>query len=85
MSHMEQHAEEALRELQKLDEVHNLDAHRHYVVRAQDALGELLGLECTGEVDGENEDGSPAYYSHNGGTCPIHEWFDESDALGLER
>jgi hypothetical protein len=73
--------EDALRALQKLDELHDLGDHRYLVIEAQTDLGEALGLECTGVVDGENEDGSPAYYSHNGDTCPIHEWLYESDSI----
>lgn len=80
----EQRATTALRELQRLDEAHELGEHRHYLIRAQTELGELLGLECTGEVDGTNADGSPAFYSHNGNTCPVHEWLVPEDQHELE-
>lgn len=82
---MSARVEDALRALQKLDEIHDLGDHRYFVIEAQTALGEELGLECTGAPSGWNEDGSPAYYSHDSETCPIHEWFDESDSvLGKE-
>ena len=70
---------EALRRLQQLDEVERIE-HRHLLIAALTALGAALGLECTGTVDGWNEDGSPAYYSHDGDTCPIHEWLVPEDA-----
>ena len=79
---MSTEVETALRALQKLDEVHNLGDHRHFLIEALTALGVELGLECTGVVDGTNSDGSPAYYSHNGDTCPIHEWLVKEDARG---
>lgn len=74
----------ALRALQKLDQVHSLGEHRYFLIEALTALGDELGLQCTGVVDGTNSDGSPAYYSHDGDTCPIHEWLYEEDAKGLE-
>jgi len=73
-------AERALRAIQSLDELEKLK-HRHLLIEAETALGELLGLECTGVVDGTNADGSPAYYDHSGNTCPIHEWLTESDGI----
>lgn len=83
------HVALALRALQKLDERQGLDVatvnvagkHRYLITEAQTHLGEALGLECTGAPDGVNEDGSVAYYSHNGDTCPIHEWLVDGDAL----
>lgn len=75
----------ALRTLQVLDQAMPLDPHRHLLIEAQTHLGEALGLECTGEVDGRNADGSPAYYSHNGDTCPIHEWLVPADDATVER
>jgi hypothetical protein len=79
----------ALRALQKLDEVQGLDGatvnvagkHRYLIIEAQSHLGEALGLECTGAPDGTNEDGTVAYYSHDGDTCPIHEWLVDSDSV----
>jgi hypothetical protein len=78
-----EHAEAALRRLQVLDEVADLGDHRHLLIAAETELGEILGFECTGEVDGENADGTSAFYSHNGDTCPIHEWLVEEDARGI--
>jgi hypothetical protein len=72
---------EALRLLQKLDERHDLGDHRYLVIAAETKLGEELGLECTGVVEGRNEDGSPAYYAHDSETCPIHEWVEPSDSI----
>lgn len=77
---MSTEVETALRALQKLDEAHNLGDHRHFLIEALTALGAELGLECTGVVDGTNPDGSPAYFSHNGDTCPIHEWLVPEDS-----
>lgn len=77
--HVQHHAETALRALQRLDELADLGENRRHLIEAESELGEVLGLECTGEVDGTNEDGSPAYFSHNGETCPIHEWLVEQD------
>lgn len=69
----------ALRAIQKLDELQPTP-HRHLIIEAESRLGELLGLECTGVADWWNDDGTPAGYSHNGDTCPIHEWLVPSDA-----
>jgi hypothetical protein len=80
---MVREAEQALRALQKLDEIVSLGTHRYLLIEAETALGELLGLECTGEVDGTNADGTPAFYSHNGSTCPIHEWLIEQDGRDI--
>lgn len=77
-------AELALRRLQQLDEAVGLGPARRWLIEAETALGEELGLECTGEPDGWNEDGSIAFYEHNGDTCPIHEWFTESDHAEAE-
>jgi hypothetical protein len=72
----------ALRALQRYDELapYSEVGLRYLIIEAQTALGEELGLTCTGEPDGWNPDGSVAYYSHNGETCPIHEWLVEADA-----
>jgi hypothetical protein len=76
----------ALRALQIYDELTPATVgNRHLVMEAETALGEELGLECTGEPDGWNEDGSVAFYSHNGGTCPIHEWLVPDDHPSTER
>lgn len=70
----------ALRELQILDgrtvpENRILYSNRLRLLAAQSALGELLGLTCTGVA----EDGG--HFSHDSPyTCPVHEWFDESDS-----
>jgi hypothetical protein len=61
--------ETALRELQKLDELTSLGDEREHLLLAEDALGEALGLECSSD--------DPR--CHNGGTCPIHEWFEPED------
>lgn len=67
---------DALRALQALDEREQLGVEeRLEVMRALDALGHLLGLECTGVAEGGG------WYSHNGDTCPIHEWLDERDSI----
>ncbi len=71
----------ALRRIQMIDERVDLGDFRHLAIEAMDALGEELGLTCTGEIDGTNSDGSPAYYSHDGDTCPIHEWMDKGDSI----
>lgn len=70
----------ALRALQKLDELASLPLYRYLLIEAESALGEELGLDCTGVPDGWNDDGSVALYSHDGDTCPIHEWLVEDDA-----
>lgn len=71
----------ALRAIQKYDEMAPVSGpHRYLLIEAETHLGKCLGLTCTGEVDGTNEDGTPAYYSHNGDTCPIHEWLVPTDA-----
>ena len=81
--HVQTHAETALRALQRLDELaggaFNLGENRRHLIEAETALGEVLGLVCTGVPDGWNEDGSVAYYSHNENTCPIHEWLYPQD------
>lgn len=62
-------AARALRALQKIDEASQLAPEaREWLLEAEDALGEELGLTCETPRD------------HNGGTCPIHEWLDEGDA-----
>lgn len=69
----------ALRKIQKLDELtlrlqRGLGgAERLLLMGACDALGELLGLKCTGVAEGNG------FYDHSGGTCPIHEWFDPDE------
>lgn len=79
MSAGDEHVERALRAIQKYDEVFSGVHARFLLIEAETALGEYLGLSCTGEPDGWNEDGSIALYKHNGDTCPIHEWLVESD------
>jgi hypothetical protein len=67
-------AEFTLRRLQMIDHAARLDPEvRDWLIEAQDALGEHLELECSGDraIDGGHE--------HNGGTCEIHEWFDSAD------
>jgi hypothetical protein len=64
----------ALRAVQKLDQFSSVEG-REYLIEAEDALGELLGLDCTAD----DPDASP-FYSHNGETCLIHEWLVPSDA-----
>ncbi len=72
----------ALRNIQKYDESAGIAVgHRYLLIQAETHLGKALGLECTGAPDGLNEDGTVAYYSHNGDTCPIHEWLVDSDAV----
>lgn len=64
----------ALRALQALDEQAQLDdKHRKLLILAEDHLGELLGVGCSGEREGDG------YYSHNGSTCPRHEWLVKKD------
>ena len=86
-------AARALRLIQQLDEVTDLvrpagllpgDVHarlstREYLIRAEDALGELLGLDCTGEPSSWTREGVITAYSHDGETCPIHEWLVPAD------
>lgn len=48
---------------------------RRYVTAAQTALGELLGLECTGALEESGD------HDHSGETCPIHEWLVDADYL----
>lgn len=69
----------ALRELQKLDEVADLNGHRYMLIRAESHLGEILGLSCTGEPAIFAADGSVDGYDHDMGTCPIHEWLVPDD------
>lgn len=65
----------ALRALQKLDNGAVLSAsERRLLVEAEDRLGEVIGLSCVGEPEGNG------FYSHNGHTCPVHEWLVETDA-----
>lgn len=78
MSSDREHAELALRALQKLDELESV-SNRYLIIQAEDHLGVIADLVCTGEVDGVNADGTPAFYDHNGETCPIHEWLVEAD------
>ena len=73
----------ALRALQKYDQAapqRGTDILlRPLLIEAQDALGGLLGLECTGEDEGGG------HCDHGGDTCPIHEWLVEGDAAIAER
>lgn len=75
---------QALRSLQIYDELKGDNENRHLLVKAMDALGEELGYVCTGVPDGRNEDGSVAFYAHDGDTCPIHEWLVPDDHPGKE-
>lgn len=81
----------ALRALQVYDELipgtekGAAHTYRYLIIEAETALGEVLGLECTGEEDGWNEDGSVAFYSHDGDTCPVHEWLVPADHELAER
>ena len=81
--HVQTHAATALRAIQRLDELSDLGENRRHLIEAETALGEVLGLVCTGEEDGWNEDGSVAYFSHNENTCPIHEWLVPQDGREL--
>lgn len=69
----------ALRALQVLDQVSAFD-HRVLLSEAQTALGEELGLTCTGVDEGDG------FFSHDAGTCPIHEWLcpDEDHARAAQ-
>ena len=67
----------ALRALQKYDQLAG-GIPRDYLVEAMDILGDQLSLECTGVRDGEHA------YSHNGDTCPVHEWLDPLDAQEVD-
>jgi hypothetical protein len=75
----------ALRALQQYDEVAGNEpadvVHQPLLIEAMDALGVILGLSCTGEPSSWNADGSVGGYSHDGDTCPIHEWLVEADWL----
>lgn len=74
MTKQEAFAREALRALQRYDHVARLSVvSRARVQIMQEDLGEVLGLVCTAD---DPRDPVP---SHNSGTCPIHEWVDESD------
>ena len=79
----------ALRAIQKYDEVAgNSPAdllHRDLLIEAEDALGAILWLSCTGEPSSWRDDGSVGGYDHNGDTCPIHEWLVESDQAEVQR
>jgi hypothetical protein len=75
----------ALRALQRYDELLPAGPHRYHLIEAESILGYELGLECTGEPDGWNADGTVALYSHDGGTCPIHEWLVPNDQIELVR
>lgn len=70
----------ALRAIQILDERMPGVAFRYLLIQAEDALGDELGLDCTGVPSGWNEDGSVACYDHDSDTCPIHEWLVPGDA-----
>lgn len=81
-------AARALRWLQVLDERTTATlapAHRELLIRAESLLGETLGLDCTGVEDGWNDDGTVAFFSHDGGTCPIHEWLVEADHAAIPK
>lgn len=66
--------EAALRAIQTYDEVAPaLPRARVLLVAAETALGEALGLGCTGEDEGDG------HYRHNVGTCPVHEWLYPED------
>jgi hypothetical protein len=59
---------------------------RTLLMRALDLLGADLGLECSGEVVGEDVSGFDLL-RHVGDVCPIHEWLvleDHEDTLALE-
>lgn len=75
---IEASAQLALRRLQQIDEACHLDEARGWLLEAEDALGLMLGLQCTGTLEGEDTLGMPLY-DHSIGTCPIHEWLDPSD------
>ena len=72
----------ALRALQSLDQ--HVIPNRHLLIRAETLIGELMGYQCTGTPDGWDEDGTVAAYSHDGDTCPIHEWLVETDSPDYE-
>lgn len=82
-------AARALRAIQKYDEVAGNAPpdllQRPLLIAAEDALGELLGLDCTGEPSAWDAAGRVAGYSHDGETCPIHEWLVEADQAELYR
>ncbi len=81
----------ALRAIQKYDEVAGFTPKlgadplaeieaRVLLIEAETILGNLLGLECTGEPTAWSlDDGRVTGYSHNGDTCPIHEWLVPAD------
>lgn len=75
----------ALRAIQRYDEVAGNSPpdllHRYLLIEAETALGELLGLTCTGEPSmwSLDDPSKVTGYDHNGDTCPIHEWLVESD------
>jgi hypothetical protein len=74
MTKREAFAREALRALQRYDEVAKLTlVERVHVQFVQEDIGKALGLDCTAD------DPKAADKSHNSGTCPIHEWLDEGD------
>ena len=73
-----------LRGLQILDELVTVPD-RSILIVAESELGAELGLECTGRPGGWAEDGTVVAYDHNGETCPIHEWLEESDPASLKR
>lgn len=68
----------ALRAIQKYDQLATEVEYRDLLVEAETQLGAALGLECTGEVEGEIG-GSGHFYDHSGETCPTHEWLVPSD------
>jgi hypothetical protein len=46
---------------------------RPLLLEAQSELGKLLGLRCAGVAEGNG------WFSHNGETCPVHEWLVAED------
>ena len=69
-------AARALRAIQTLDELLPTAEHRRYIIEAEDALGWILGLDCTADDPRDTP-----HLSHNGETCPIHEWLVPADQL----
>jgi hypothetical protein len=68
----------ALRAIQQYDELGDPGDHRLLLVQAMDALGQELGLRCTGTAEGDG------FYDHGAETCPVHEWLVEADQLQTE-
>lgn len=85
MTKKEAFAREALRALQRYDEVGDLKPwERVHLQFVQEDIGRLLGLECNADEPAGMQD--ERHLSHNSGTCPVHEWVDEGDyALCHER